>query len=189
MKSMIISRVLLIVTLVAAPAFANLPPPIRPVITSGSPSPAPTPTPFMYSVLEFVVTTGSDDLRGDSGASASMYAPKLHGSPMICILKSKNADSWDNNSIHTVPCTLAWPTSLADLRNTRITIAILEADPVSGGFGTTDDNWNVQRVRISAYRPGSGKPEICLFDVSGNPLARLKRSEPSVDVTNFPSHC
>jgi hypothetical protein len=152
-----------------------------------TPSPVPTPPPT-YAELIFTITTGGDDLRGDSSAAALIGGP---AGSFQCLLKPNRGDGWDNNTVHTVPCPLPAPRTIHDLRRSSVTIAIDQNPGVvtlSKRF-ETDDNWNINRVIISAYTPGSGKSPVCLFDVTGNPFARLTGSDPGVIVTNFPSHC
>jgi hypothetical protein len=151
-------------------------------------APSPTPTPITYSVLEFTIYTGSDDLRYDSGAEADINF--ANGGSQTCSLKPvAQGDSWNNNSSHTIPCTVG-PRSLSVLRQSTITIKLDEAGwNYWVQYAMSPDNWNVQRTWVGAYQPGSGQQPKCVVDVSGNPLARLTMSAPTVTITNYPSQC
>jgi hypothetical protein len=154
-----------------------------PAISAGVRVAGPQPTPVCYSVLEFVITTGSDDQRSDSSSFATVVFPT--GAPKTCALKAQNADSWDNWTTHTVPCAI-FPATFDYLRKSAVTITLV--GHYSGPFNSAD-NWNVERVLIQAFQPGSGLPALCVVNVSGDPLVRLTQSAPSVVVTYFPSRC
>jgi hypothetical protein len=142
---------------------------------------------MMYTVLEFTITTGGDDLRKDSGAVANVNGPS---SAHECWLKKvRQGDSWPENSVHTVPCELGTKgIALAELRSSAIRLSLIESAKNFGPFNSPD-NWNVQRVVVSAYRPGSGQKPVCILDVSGTPLVRLTASVPTAKLTDYPSRC
>lgn len=149
-----------------------------------------TPPPLNF-ILEFTIWTGSDDLRSDSYVTALGYNAQKN--TFGCLLKSDHADSWDNNSVHTVPCPGMANVAPADLLSTLKKMPInINMDRYGGPWDIitkTQDNWNIQRVLVKEYEPGSGKEPVCLFDVRGDPLRRLTGSEPSVTLTNYISHC
>lgn len=141
-----------------------------------------------FQLLGFTITTGADDLRTDSDAYIHLtfqddpsYNCALHGA--VASGASANI-SWDNNSTHDAPpCELKKPMSLAELRQVKFSLNM-----GSNIVGASPDNWNVNRVVITAYNPGSpGK--VCVFNVSGNPLARLTGDKPEVIVSDFPNQC
>lgn len=141
-----------------------------------------------FQMLGFTITTGGDDLRTDSDAYMHLtfqddpsYDCALHGH--MALGASANL-SWDNNSTHEAPpCQLKKPMSLADLRQVKFSL-VME----SNGIGASPDNWNVNRVLITAYNHGSpGK--TCVLNVGGNPLARLTNDQPQVAVSDFPNQC
>jgi len=127
-----------------------------------------------FSQLEFVIVTGSDDLRGDSSATATINAP--NGSTVQVInLKAQNQAGWNNNSTHDLVFALSPPQPLSQLRNILITLTSHDA-PFE-----TDDNWNVQSVNITAFNPG--QPAQCLINSGGDPLARLTNNAPTLTLT------
>jgi hypothetical protein len=141
-----------------------------------------------FQLLGFTITTGGDDLRTDSVAYMHLtfqddpsYDCSLHG-PNVAGASANM--SWDNNSTHEAPpCQLKKAMSLADLRQVKFSLVMW-----SNGVGASPDNWNVSRVVITAYNPGSpGK--ACVFNVSGDPLARLTGDQPHVTVSDFPNQC
>lgn len=143
-----------------------------------------------FSVMEFVIVTGSDDLRGNSTAWVVIDPPSHHG--RSCPLKVLNQDSWGNGSTHTIPCELPEPLTLRQLTHTGITLNYVGSN---GDTFSTQDNWNVNRVTIYVYKPG---PRLCLFMASGNPLHRFQGlhntgfgqgANDSIVVTDFPNKC
>ena len=141
-----------------------------------------------FQMLGFTITTGGDDLRTDSVASMHLT---FQGDPGYdCLLHGPNVSgasanmSWDNNSAHEAPpCQLKKPMSLADLRQVKFSLGL-----ASSSVGASPDNWNVNRVLITAYNQGSpGK--ACVLNVAGNPLARLTGDQPQVTVSDFPNQC
>jgi hypothetical protein len=123
----------------------------------------------IYAILQFVVGTGGDDLRGSSIAWASWTDPA--GNTAYCLLHA-GGDAWDNNSSHTVPCDLGGaPMTLAQLQTTKFTIAYNGAIPPDTYF-TSVDNWNLQSVTINAVN--EGERPVCVFSASGDPLHRFQ---------------
>ncbi|HJU08855.1 MAG TPA: hypothetical protein VJ727_10295 [Rhodanobacteraceae bacterium] len=141
-----------------------------------------------FQLLGFTITTGDDDLRTDSLATMHLtfqddpsYDCLLHGNGVSGA--SANV-SWDNNKTYEAPpCQLKKPLSLADLRQVKFSL-----DMSSNNVGASPDNWNINRVLITAYNPGSPN-KVCVFNVSGDPLARLTGDAPQVTISNFPNQC
>jgi hypothetical protein len=134
-------------------------------------TPLPVGPPGTFDEIQFVITTGGDDLRGDSSATATLLAPS--GATLQVIpLKAQNQPSWDNNSTHTVSHSLSSPLGLFAIADIVITLkshnSLLE----------TDDNWNVQDVVVSLSNNGSGAKRI--LHAFGDPMVRLTGSAPSV---------
>jgi hypothetical protein len=50
------------------------------------------------------------------------------------------------------------------------------------------DNWDVSQVRIIAQNPTQHQ-QICLLDVKGNPLVRMKETNSSFRLTDVMSSC
>ena len=149
-----------------------------------------------YSYIEFTIVTGSDDLRGDSEAYAS-FPTIPFSKDMACVgcppdsnyscwLKMSTGDSWDNGSRKgPVPCALPKAMTLTQLQQTRIDIHLLSRSR----SWETPDNWNIEQITIGAYNPGSNVEPACFFNASGDPLVRLKQSNPDVEITIYPSQC
>ncbi len=124
--------------------------------------------------IEFVIVTGSDDLRGDSSATATIKAP--NGSVLqVITLKAQNQAGWNNNSTHDLIFALSPPQPLSQLQNILITLTSHDS------FGETDDNWNIQSVNITASNPPG--PAQCLINSGGNPLARLTNNAPTLTLS------
>jgi len=136
----------------------------------GKPVPPP-PQPM----LEFVITTGGDDLRGDSSATAALFADD--GSKLqTMILKSQNEPGWGNNSVHVVDAPLS--TAYTQIGSIVITLTS------HNGIFETNDNWNIQRVVVSTRNIGP-QPKR-LLTASGAPFVRLTGDEPSVTLPLVP---
>lgn len=181
-------RVLLLTAVLMAPGLTHAggAPVVPPaMVHPPTPKPSTTPAPPFYSVLEFTITTGGDDLRGSSGADAQISNSGPPALSLTCHLKQTSGDAWDEKSTHTVPCELGQGWTIGYLKKSSVLIRIVERP----GYMQSWDNWNIQKVVITAYQPGSGRKQICLFDVSGNPLVRLTQDSQLVRVTDFPSRC
>jgi hypothetical protein len=134
-----------------------------------------------YAILDFVIGTGGDDLRNNSAAGATFTLPNV--GTKNCLLKASGIGSFDAGSSHTVPCQIG-PTTLAQLKNTQITI---QYNGMPGQITDSQDNWDMQSITINAYN--MGETPVCVFGASGNPLFRFQGSSPSVVVTNYPTTC
>ncbi|MGA8222941.1 MAG: PQQ-binding-like beta-propeller repeat protein, partial [Candidatus Acidiferrales bacterium] len=144
-------------------------------LTGSQPSvtltPLPTGPPGTFNEIQFVITTGGDDLRGDSSATATLLAPN-GSTPQVITLKSQSQSGWGNNSTHTVTHSLKSPLALFAISDIVITLTS------HNGLLETDDNWNVQDVVVNLSNNGSGSNRI--LHAFGDPIARLTGSIPSV---------
>jgi hypothetical protein len=87
-------------------------------------------------------------------------------------LKAHSDPGWGNNSDHVKSFALDGPAQpLSAFKDITITLTS------HNGIFETDDNWNIQSVAITANGPG-GAAQV--LNRSGNPLARLTGSSPSV---------
>jgi hypothetical protein len=129
--------------------------------------------------LQFDILTGDDDLRADSTATVSVL---VNGAPVSFQLKSGDDHSWDNNTEHVKTFELPTTVPLSALSNVTITLQS------HNSFPETDDNWNIQSVRVtpmlSSPNPTAGFPDTISYatcvDVSGDPFVRLTGDKPSV---------
>ncbi len=130
-----------------------------------------------FNQIQFVVTTGDDDLRGDSSATATLQ--ESNGSTLqVITLKAQNQAGWGNNTTHTVAAALNPPRPLSAIGHIVITL-----QSHNGAF-ESDDNWNVQSVVVTLSNNGGGSTE--LVSSSGDPLKRLTGSDPSLSLTPPP---
>lgn len=128
------------------------------------------PPPEHYTALAFIVKTGGDDLRLDSGAWVNLAFQDQ--SSVHCVLKQELQDGWDNGSTHDqdIPvCVLPSPMTLDQIKAAKIELAYHTDDR---DF-ETPDNWNVDRVRIEALN-ATDHSQTCVIDEFGEPLVRLK---------------
>jgi hypothetical protein len=132
----------------------------------------PTPVPNLAETFDeiiFDIVTGGDDLRGDSTAVATVALPS---GAQTFTLKAQNESGWGNNSDHVKSFHISGNAHpLSDFSNIVITLTS------HNGFLETDDNWNIQSLAVTLN--GSGSP-VTYLSKSGNPLARLTGSSPSV---------
>ncbi|MGD1066576.1 MAG: neprosin family prolyl endopeptidase [Vulcanimicrobiaceae bacterium] len=132
---------------------------------------APAPPTATYDQVTFAIETGGDDLRGDSSATATIHFPS---GAQTYTLKAQNAAGWGNNSTNTRTFTITGPAQpLAAFG--AITITLTSHD----GTFETPDNWNIQSLTVTALG-SSGAAQV--YTGSGNPLARLTGSAPSLTV-------
>jgi len=134
----------------------------------GGPAALPAPT-QTFDKITFNIETGGDDLRGDSSATAGVALP---GGTQTFTLKAQSAPGWGNNTDHVESFTLSGPpqpfSAFSD-----ITITLTSHNK----FLQTDDNWNIQSVLVTVSGSGGS---FTLMSKSGEPLARLTGSSPSV---------
>ena len=87
-------------------------------------------------------------------------------------LKAQSDPGWGNNTDHVKSFALSGPPQ-AFLVFGSITITLTSHN----GFLQTDDNWNIQSALVTLNGSGGS---ATLLSKSGNPLARLTGSSPSV---------
>lgn len=129
--------------------------------------------------VQFLITTGSDDLRGDSTAAASLTT--IGGSVQGVTLKA-SGPSWGNNSTNEVVTALT-PPVLPSLSAPLSTVSISMASHPSWPEGT--DSWNLQNVTVSVLTP-TGQV-VCSLSNGGNPLSRMSNSLITLAMPNCPA--
>jgi hypothetical protein len=144
-------------------------------LTGSQPTVTLTPLPVgpagTFNEIQFVITTGGDDLRGDSSATAKLLNAS-GGAMQTITLKSQSQAAWGNNSTHNVSAPLSSPIRLFEIADIVITLTS------HNGLFETDDNWNVQNVIVSLSNNGSAAQRI--LHAFGDPMVRLTGSIPSV---------
>jgi hypothetical protein len=192
-------RVARIIAIASLPGFvAAAPPQVRtaphPVIQNSNgprlpahhPDPQGSPPPAeQFTSLVVTVSTGADDLRSDSMSWIDLYYPD--NTQQRCSLRP-NQDTWDNDSTHdSPPCVFSLPKSLDQLKETKIILSYDGTGAVNSSH--TQDNWNVNEVKIEAEDPLQHARK-CLLDVSKSPyLVRLTGSQLTYDLTAVPNSC
>jgi hypothetical protein len=134
-----------------------------------APPPPPPPPPQTFRSITFNVTTGGDDLRGDSDAKAVAHYKQGTTEPFE--LKGEGGGSWGNNSNHVVTRNLLVPRPASDFATIDVTLTS------HNHVFETDDNWNIQDIAVSVTGPNGS---ACLFKGSGNPFVRLTGSAGTV---------
>ena len=105
-------------------------------------TPLPVAPPGSFNQIQFVISTGSDDLRGDSSAIATLKA--ANGSTLqVITLKGQNASSWNNNTTNTVTAPLS--PALAPTQIAHVIITLTSHNNIT----ESNDQWIVQSVNIS----------------------------------------
>lgn len=127
------------------------------------------PPPQTFNSLTFNITTGSDDLRGDSSATASVM---INGANQTFTLKKQTDPGWGNNSDNVRTFTINGPAQPATAFG-PISITLTSHD----GTFETNDNWNIQAVTVTATGPNNAS--TLLRTDSGNPFKRLTGSVPT----------
>ena len=139
-------------------------------IPDGCPTGTNPPPPTTVDTVEFDITTGGDDLRGDSAATADLYAPGASTPFETVTLKNGNESAWNNGTVHQVIVPLGSPQPGIG----KVTVNLIQG----GSFPETDDNWNIEGISVTAYNPGG--PEACVVDLNGDPVVRLTGSAGSI---------
>jgi hypothetical protein len=130
--------------------------------------------------VRFDVTTGDDDLRGDSSATAQLITAG-GGTSQVVTLKAQGAPGWNPSTTNAVLTALRPPTlgtNTTPLGSFGITLTSHD------GFLETPDNWNIENVAVNLNDPFGNT--ICSTSRGGDPLVRLTASLPSA---NFALPC
>jgi hypothetical protein len=132
--------------------------------------------PNTLSFAEFTISTGGDDLRGDSAATAVFFPPNSTTPFQTIALKSHGEPAWDNNTTKVLSFPLSSPVLASALGS--IDVILVESDP---SCGVSCDNWDIKDIRIKLYNTLAGAPApACVLNLSGNPVVRLTASGPTV---------
>lgn len=113
--------------------------------------------------IQLAITTGADDLRGDSSATASAESPSL-GSLQTFTLKTQFQPGW--GALTNNQQMFGFNTATAPLMG-AVAITLTSHDSLL----ETPDNWNIQTILGQEF-DGAGNL-ICQFSYSGNPFTRL----------------
>ena len=116
--------------------------------------------------IKLTIVTGSDDLRGDSSATALLQTPA--GSTLEQVtLKAQSDSGWPNNSTNEriFRYNGGQPLTLGDVDVTLTS---------HNSFPETDDNWNINGIDIKVLDPVGNA--LCDQSFNGNPVARLTGS-------------
>ena len=100
-----------------------------------------------FNQIRFTIQTGNDDIRKDSSAIATLKT--TNGKSQVFTLKGHNKGSWGNYSTNTVTFGLNPPLDPA-----QITQIIITLQQHKSTF-QSDDNWNIESVRISLLNTGT----------------------------------
>jgi hypothetical protein len=122
--------------------------------------------------VRFDITTGDDDLRGDSVATTAMSL--IGGTVQSATLKAQGP-SWDKNTTHEFVTALV-PAVLPSIQSPLTAIGITLTSH-SSGFETAD-NWNIENIAVNVLDP-TGTP-VCTVTSGGNPWQRLTGGSPTV---------
>jgi hypothetical protein len=153
---------------------------------SSTPRPQPGCTPTLYNFFEISMTTGGDDLRGDSGATATLLGAE--GAQLQNItLKANGQPGWGNNTTNDQRFQFSSPISLTALGS--FVISLIESDP---HCSTGCDNWDIQNISVRAFNTSDGQiggtiaDQACLLSQGGTSAwTRLTRDAPTASLTAF----
>lgn len=132
-----------------------------------------------FTSLDISVTTGDDDLRGDSLAWIAITDPD--GTPQKCDLKAVGTNvGFDNNSTSNLKCSLSTPLTSDQLRAAKFALdyngnagaTIATGEDAAMSLSHTTDNWKVNAIRIRAT--GAGDAQQCVLNASGAPLVEMR---------------
>lgn len=134
----------------------------------------PAPVQPTFSQIRLVITTGGDDLRGDSSATVALLNP---GGAIIQTfpLKNQSDAGWSNNTTKDLTFSLGTPLALSSIGSVSITLTSHSSWPEN------DDNWKIQVANLT-LQGGSPTPPstVCFANGSGNPFIQLTAKDPTV---------
>lgn len=119
--------------------------------------------------IEF--TTGGDDLRGgDDNLNVRLIGED--GRELAARPNANSGQSWEGGSVHAL--TISMDQAQIN-RLARIELETTRGGFTVGGHVEGDDNWDLNRLRITSYSraDGPGGPETLLFETSGTPSIRF----------------
>jgi hypothetical protein len=96
--------------------------------------------------LSLTIKTGSDDLRGGTGANDNASVILTIKNAPFTISNINQGAHWNNNEVHTVSLNVPAGTKSGDI--TSLTLH------TSFGGGIGGDNWNVNQITLQAVLPG-----------------------------------
>jgi hypothetical protein len=150
--------------------------PMNPTATFLTPScaiPPPPPATTFYDSINFEIRTGTDDLRSDSDAIATVNF--MNAPPATFFLKAAAENiTWDSNSHPSKTFGIVPPQKFTDITSVVIRLVTHNHD------FETDDNWDVNSVHVNLL---SGGNQGCFFDAAGNPFVRLTTMNPTVTLS------
>jgi hypothetical protein len=129
-----------------------------------------------FDQITFDITTGGDDLRGDSSATASVL---LQGVAQVFTLKAQADPGWPNNSRNVRTFQISGPAQpLPQFGSMTMTLTS------HNSIFETDDNWDIENLSVSVSGPSGSS---CLLNMVGKAklpdgstgLVRLTGSQPS----------
>jgi hypothetical protein len=129
------------------------------------------------------ITTGKDDLRQNSAATADLFFVG-QSAPVVVQLKSDGEGAWDAGTIHAftvnVPSALTITPDLvaAGLAGvSNVTLNLIE-DP--GNSSTGEDNWDVGALNVRLFAPSNPVGEICQLDLVETSATLGNTNDPGV---------
>ena len=132
-----------------------------------------------FTTLDVSITTGDDDLRGDSVAWIDIRDPD--GTSQKCDLKAAGTNmGFDNNSTSNLKCSLSTPLTSDQLRAAKFALdyngnagaTIATGEDAAMSLSHTTDNWKVNAIHIRAT--GAGDAQQCVVNANGSPLVEMR---------------
>jgi hypothetical protein len=129
------------------------------------------------------ITTGKDDLRTDSAATAKIFFQGLPNNPVFIDLKDANAGSFDGGTMRAfqfvVPAGLNLTPAIVSAGLGGITDVRLNLiENLSNGSGA-EDNWDIGAVNVRLFAP-TISAEMCQLDLVETSSALANTNDPGV---------
>ena len=130
-----------------------------------------------FDTVTIAIVTGGDDLRGDSGATATVFAHGFTAALQQVVLKGYGDASWDNASMRSRTIQLNTPVPSNGLKS--MTITLLQG----GSWPESPDNWNVDGIVVTLEDSTGSNGPVTVLSQTGRPLFRLTGDAPSAELT------
>lgn len=122
----------------------------------------------IFGLIDVLIATGGDDLRGNSGLTMEIFVPGSNAA-FAQTLKNSGDPSWDG-AVHDfhipIPNSVSPPlTETNGLVKVRLTLH------ENYSFPDTADNWDITGLNVRLFNPGS--QEFCQIDLDMQYVCRM----------------
>jgi hypothetical protein len=136
----------------------------------------------LLTEVQIDITTGKDDLRGDSAASALVFF-KGQAAPVLLELKPANTANWDPGEMRSfvvpVPAGLNITPALVSAGSAGISQITFNLTENPSNNSSNEDNWDIGALHVRLFAP-TVDGEMCQFDEADTVLHLNDTTDPGI---------